>query len=70
MDIIESYKAAQSKKGSIYDVFYKSQLEQERVNFIRSNEYFDFIEFLQNELGFEEVEELQRKFDKQQECGG
>ena len=70
MDIIEAYKASQSKKGSAYDLIYKSQLEQEKANFIRSNEYFDFIEFLQNELGFEEVEELMEKFYKQQECVG
>jgi hypothetical protein len=32
------------------------------ANFIMTQEYYDFIEFLQNELGFEEVNELQKKF--------
>lgn len=31
-------------------------------HFIHSCEYDDFIEFLQNELGFEYVKELQEKF--------
>lgn len=31
-------------------------------HFLKSNEYYDFIEFLQNELGFDRVEELQQKF--------
>lgn len=34
-----------------------------KANFIMAHEYYDFIEFLQNELGFEEVNELQKKFE-------
>lgn len=34
-----------------------------KANFILAHEYYDWIEFLQNELGFEEVNELQKKFD-------
>lgn len=36
---------------------------QEKDNFIMAQEYYDFIEFLQNELGFDEVNELQKKFE-------
>jgi hypothetical protein len=44
-----------------------------KANFLMANEYQDFIEFLQNKLGFEQVEELQKEFGgsfcKQQEDG-
>lgn len=36
------------------------------ANFVLANEYLDFIEFLQNELGLDELKNLQRKFFKQQ----
>lgn len=36
------------------------------ANFVLANEYLDFVEFLQDELGIEELKELQRKFFKQE----
>ncbi len=41
-------------------------LADNKGNFLMANEYMDFIEFLQNELGYDEVKELQKKFDEQQ----
>jgi len=38
-------------------------LHGQKENFIMANEYYDFIEFLQNKLVFEEVNELQKEFD-------
>jgi hypothetical protein len=35
-----------------------------RENFLMANEYQDFIEFLQDKLGFEHVAELQKEFDE------
>lgn len=34
-----------------------------KENFLMANEYYDFIEFLQNEVGFEQVYEWQEKFE-------
>lgn len=34
----------------------------QKANFIMCQEYYDFIEFLQNELGFDVVYDLQEKF--------
>jgi hypothetical protein len=36
------------------------------ANFVLANEYMDFQEFLENELGREELKELQGKFFKQE----
>jgi len=36
------------------------------ANFVLANEYMDFVEFLQDELGLDELKELQRKFFKQE----
>lgn len=35
-----------------------------KANFLMANEYQDFIEFLQDKLGFEHVAELQKEFDE------
>lgn len=37
-----------------------------KSNFLMANEYQDFIEFLQEKLGFEHVAELQKEFDELQ----
>lgn len=33
-----------------------------KENFLMAQEYYDFIEFLQNKLGFDEVDDLQKEF--------
>ena len=37
-------------------------LDSQKENFLMCQEYYDFIEFLQNELGFDVVYDLQEKF--------
>jgi hypothetical protein len=39
-------------------------LAGQKENFLMANEYQDFIEFLQEKLGFEYVKELQKEFDE------
>lgn len=39
-----------------------SEITDKNGNFFLANEYLDFIEFLDNELGFDKRKELQSKF--------
>jgi len=39
-----------------------SLLDTNKANFIMTQEYYDFIEFLQNDVGFDQVYEWQEKF--------
>jgi hypothetical protein len=41
-------------------------LTTNQTNLVVANEYLDFIEFLQDELGYETVKELKEKFEQQQ----
>lgn len=56
MDAIAERAGKEAKFGRI-------DLAGEKANFLMCQEYYDFIEFLQNELGFEEVNDLQKKFE-------
>jgi hypothetical protein len=51
--------AEQAAKEAMHGVIDQAGHKQ---NFLMCQEYYDFIEFLQNKLGFDEVYDLQEEF--------
>jgi len=60
------YKSV-NEKGGVYKFALKCLLQDIDADYYSAQEYADFIEFLQNELGHYEYRELRRKFEIEQE---